>query len=728
MSSSRGQRCTQHVGFELTSTAIFSCCKPFEYTEHRDDMSRQSSSSLLFTAPMLASLFFIQGLRAYMMHLYKLIWDLTTWGAPGASPLLLATLWWLAAPAISLFLVKLAAPGRLSSTSLAFLSIASALLSLGLPYEAEMALSSAAVGLYCFFFTSYFSYRLEQRDHVVYAAASLTAALLLDVLVRAAGNTCDAPMNPRLAAVEVALAAVALRAAIQLASEPTSIPGEEGSWSLAAAASISGLWTLLLIELMVLSSPSTVLRMAYPGFEYRSLALYYSLLAFALAGSVALALQPAFQLRASRHQVAAPSAILMLGAVFSLLYTRSLASAAAALISQLLTSAIIYGFLRLASSYPPKVRAKLLASSSTLGLVVVLVWNFMYAFTFVHPFLPLAKPFEGRLPAVLLSACLILAASSSASSLLAEKTKARVHASRKLAIVALAMALATLAYCMLAYRVSPAPPADSVIRVVTYNIHEGFAVDGQLNLEWIARTIEALNPGIVVLQEVDQGVGMTAYVDEARWLGLRLNMHCIHAPTLEQMWQGDVILTKYPILQSSCLLLPSPVETDVLLKAVLDVGGIRLTVYAVHFTAASSEGRAIQLQIALKEVKSASHPIIWAGDFNMDAYTRDPLDKASLEEIKSILVDSFEACPPSSRYGNLTCPSWSPAERIDYILISPSIKVLKHQTVYTLASDHLPVYAELQLAPKSSLKPGYSPRWLKAMCSSLSKPWKAQLL
>lgn len=655
-------------------------------------MSRQSSLSM---ASMLATLFFVQGFRAYMMYLYKLIWDLTAWGAPGASPLLLATLWWLAAPAISIFLVKRVGSPKVSSASLAMLSLSSAFLSLDLSYEVEMVLSSVVVGFYCIFFISYFSCRLERQEHIVYATAGLTAALLIDVLVRAIGNTCDAPMNPRLAVVEVPLAIVAFMAAARPPTEPLTVRCGSSSWRTAAIL-LSGFWTTLLVEIMVFVSPSTVLRIAYPSFGFRSLALYYSLLAAALASSATIVLHPKFQVKASKNVVAVPSAALLPIAAFLVFFTRSLMSAAIVLLSQLALSAVFYSFLRLASSFEADVRPKLLAYSSAIGLIAMLAWNFTYAFTFVHPFLPLAKPFEGKLPAILISASLVSAVFSSASQLLSRSSSESISGSRRLPIAALAMALVTLLYCMLAYRVSPIPPTGA-IRVVTYNIHEGFAVDGRLNLEQIAKVIEALDPGIVVLQEVDQGVAMTAYVDEARWLGLRLNMQCIHAPMLEQMWQGDIILTRYPVLQSSYLPLLSPVETDVLLKAVLSIGGVRLTVYAVHFTAVSSEGRAIQLQTALREVKSASYPIIWAGDFNMDAYTRDPLDRASLEKIKSMFIDSFEACPPGSRYGNLTCPSWSPAERIDYIFTSPDIRVLRYQSIYTLASDHLPVYAELQL-------------------------------
>ncbi|MFX0194994.1 MAG: endonuclease/exonuclease/phosphatase family protein [Candidatus Hodarchaeota archaeon] len=88
---------------------------------------------------------------------------------------------------------------------------------------------------------------------------------------------------------------------------------------------------------------------------------------------------------------------------------------------------------------------------------------------------------------------------------------------------------------------------------------------------------------------------------------------------------------------------------------------------------------------------------MFAGDFNIDAYTTNTTDSRILTNILTNFDDTFSKAPTGSRFGNLTSPSWALEERIDYIFVSPEIMVLQHGTLSSLASDHLPVVAELQL-------------------------------
>lgn len=252
-------------------------------------------------------------------------------------------------------------------------------------------------------------------------------------------------------------------------------------------------------------------------------------------------------------------------------------------------------------------------------------------------------------------------------------------------------------WCGLYCRVSPQPSLEPTVKIMTYNIHEGVGVDNRLDLERVAAAIRQGTPDILILQEVDQGCAMTRYVDEAKWLALKLNMYCVYAPTTDQMWQGDVILSKYPILNWNFTLLPSPGEVDVLLKAVLNANGQAVTVFAVHFTVTSPENRRIQIDKALNVIEETGGHTILAGDFNIDAYTTNPTDQANLEAVKARLKDSFDHCPARSLSGKYTFSSWDPHERIDYIFISTDISVVRHRTIASQASDHLPVLTEIQL-------------------------------
>ncbi len=249
-------------------------------------------------------------------------------------------------------------------------------------------------------------------------------------------------------------------------------------------------------------------------------------------------------------------------------------------------------------------------------------------------------------------------------------------------------------WCAFTYQVNPQPSGQ--LTVMTYNIHEAFDVNNRLDLNGILITIQQSNPDILVLQEVDTGVIMSGTTDQARWLAQKLNMFLAPVLSVNHIWQSDVILSKYPIQYYEEIILHSPSEDDTLLRADIEVAGQQVSVYAVHFSAFSSADRQNQADVAIPYVSSTGSNIkIWAGDFNVDAYTTDPVDQSIYTDITNFLNDSFEVALSLS--GNLTWPSTGPYQRIDYIFVSPTITVISHTVPTSLASDHLPVVTQLQI-------------------------------
>ncbi len=253
--------------------------------------------------------------------------------------------------------------------------------------------------------------------------------------------------------------------------------------------------------------------------------------------------------------------------------------------------------------------------------------------------------------------------------------------------------LSTAGWGLLTYHINPQPSGQ--LTVMTYNIHEAFDITNRLDLNAILQTIQQSDPDILVLQEVDTGVIMSGSTDQSRWLAHKLNMYLAPVTSINHIWQSDVILSKYPILNYESIILQSPSEDDTLLRADIDINGQQVSVYAVHFSAFSSADRRIQANIGIPWVTSTGGLKIWAGDFNVDAYTNDTVDQTIYTDITTYLNDSFTVA--STRTGNQTWPSWDPNERIDYVFVSSTITVLSHRVPISYASDHLPVVAELQL-------------------------------
>ena len=86
---------------------------------------------------------------------------------------------------------------------------------------------------------------------------------------------------------------------------------------------------------------------------------------------------------------------------------------------------------------------------------------------------------------------------------------------RSLLVISLIALPGALISSLPAARISAAPPAPSqTLRVMTYNIHVGVGMDKKLDLPRVAGVINAQQPDLVGLQEVDRGVTRTQRIDE----------------------------------------------------------------------------------------------------------------------------------------------------------------------------------------------------------------------
>lgn len=244
--------------------------------------------------------------------------------------------------------------------------------------------------------------------------------------------------------------------------------------------------------------------------------------------------------------------------------------------------------------------------------------------------------------------------------------------------------------------VSP-PAAHNGVRVMTFNIHNGFDTRGWLGLEAIARTIEQQRPDVVALQEAARGWVIDGSTDMLSWLSLRLDMPFVWNPTAGPLW-GNAILSRFPIIQSETHTLPT---ADLLLRrgfvrARLDLGsGQTLDVLATHYhhLEDGSSVRVQESQVILDAWAGAPRTVI-AGDLN--AVPGDP----EIEMLRAAgLVEAVSLMGLTPGY---TYDSTKPYQRIDYIWLSPDLvgggyAIKLKDVVITSggASDHLGIAATL---------------------------------
>ncbi|MDO5500034.1 MAG: endonuclease/exonuclease/phosphatase family protein [Propionibacteriaceae bacterium] len=249
------------------------------------------------------------------------------------------------------------------------------------------------------------------------------------------------------------------------------------------------------------------------------------------------------------------------------------------------------------------------------------------------------------------------------------------------------------------------PAAERTITVATYNIHHGAGVDGILDLERIAGVLEDTDADIIGLQEVDNHWGARSdFEDQAAWLAERLGMHACYSANLdldpaadrtERRQYGTAILSGHRL--RNCINTPLPNhpggEQRGLAQADVKVRGVDLRFYNTHLTHNSAPGRAAQARvvndiIAAGEADNPRREVVLVGDLN--AVPTTPEYALFTER----LGDVWTAVGEGPGY---TIDPVNPDRRIDYILASDAVTPVSAEVIDTIASDHLPVVAEVIL-------------------------------
>jgi endonuclease/exonuclease/phosphatase family metal-dependent hydrolase len=246
--------------------------------------------------------------------------------------------------------------------------------------------------------------------------------------------------------------------------------------------------------------------------------------------------------------------------------------------------------------------------------------------------------------------------------------------------VLMASAFMTLPGCQAG---SVAPRALGTLRVLTYNIHHGEAMDKKFDYLRLAKVINDLSPDLVALQEVDVGTERASGVDQAALLGKLCKMHHAFGQAMPHQGgqYGEAILSRFPI--EKVLVHPLPYEFEQEPRAALEVwikpAGIGpIAFVGTHLCHQKVENRVQQTQrLSRLFSKPEGGPVILAGDFN---------SRPGSEPMKTLLDAGW-------------IDTVAPRSIIDYVLLR-SCDPWKVKEV-TLAdepvvSDHDPVLVVLQ--------------------------------
>lgn len=241
------------------------------------------------------------------------------------------------------------------------------------------------------------------------------------------------------------------------------------------------------------------------------------------------------------------------------------------------------------------------------------------------------------------------------------------------------------------------------LRVMTYNILHGMDYPlwrtekrAEIDLSGTAGTIREVGADICALNEV-RGAGLTAeYTAQADAIGGYLGFHHVFGRSIYVGGTepyGNGLVSRYPIASSEVIPIPDPivdgrvpdgVESRSVLRCTFDfAGGKHLTVLATHFGLSLPE-RENAAALCRKLLETEENPTILLGDFNSTP------DEGILWRLRRDYrsVGDFRKC---------TFPTDKPNIRIDYIFLNDRVALRRHGIGPTSASDHLPVWADVQI-------------------------------
>ena len=248
------------------------------------------------------------------------------------------------------------------------------------------------------------------------------------------------------------------------------------------------------------------------------------------------------------------------------------------------------------------------------------------------------------------------------------------------------------------------------IRVMTYNIHVGVGMDKKLDLARIAKVINEQKPDLVGLQEVDRGVERTQRLDEIAELARLTKMDYAFAFNLPYQGgqYGVAILSRLRILATEHRHYKNLREAERrgFIRAEVIAHGQRLNFVTTHLDYQYEDGRVFETEQLLDGLKDVKGPLIVVGDFNdvpsggAYKFMRQSFDDAWIRQSYRIWRDG------SNHAEGFSYPADKPTKRIDYIFTrrSDEISMKRAWVVETLASDHVPVVADLEIGGQNHLR------------------------
>jgi endonuclease/exonuclease/phosphatase family metal-dependent hydrolase len=221
--------------------------------------------------------------------------------------------------------------------------------------------------------------------------------------------------------------------------------------------------------------------------------------------------------------------------------------------------------------------------------------------------------------------------------------------------------------------IAPATSTES-LKVLTYNIQQGYDAAGMKNYAGQLALIQQLKPDVIGLQESDTSRIANGNSDVVRYFADHLGMYSYYGPKTVQGTFGVALLSRYPIKNPRTFYMVSEGEQTATIVAEITAGGKTYHVMSTHL---GNDGPLPQLLDVLSQVDRQSNTVLM-GDFNFNPTTEQ------YRQITALLDDAWGRAGSPPPIG----AEWNADQRIDHLFISPNVDVVDAQYVRTPLSDH----------------------------------------
>jgi endonuclease/exonuclease/phosphatase family metal-dependent hydrolase len=249
----------------------------------------------------------------------------------------------------------------------------------------------------------------------------------------------------------------------------------------------------------------------------------------------------------------------------------------------------------------------------------------------------------------------------------------RPYSAPKGALWAAGAIVALIGVALVLTRPHIAQPSSGAVRVMTYNIQQGFDKVGNAALPAQLAAIRRVDPDILGLEESDTARVANGNVDAVRYFADHLGMYSYYGPPTTAGTFGIALLSKYPIQRARTFYMVSTGEQTACIQAVITANGKTYNVFVTHL---GNGGPILQLIDVLHETLGLPN-VMLMGDFNFDPTTPQYVLATQT------LADAWLLRWPAGR--QLTGGAEG---RIDQLFVSPDMLVTEAEYVPAPASDH----------------------------------------